>query len=486
MAHPARTSPLTGRTRRARLRAGAAAALAGLLGGLVVLPAATAAAVDGSETRASEIAHGWTVPGEVWQGDFADPSVVRVGDTYYAYATNTAGRYVPALVSTDLVTWRARPTYSQAGPPGTPGYSVAADPAVPAEFRAQPWSDWDKYHNNDVLVQPASWGLKTSDGPWVRTEYWAPSAFQIGSTWYLYSAVRVGPTRFCLTVATGPGPLGPFRDDSTGPLQCQPVASDPDGSIDPAAYHDPVTGKDHLLWKALGKVGSHPSAIMSVELGGDGRPRPGAPWTTLLTTHEGGWEGTTIENPSMVSYGGTTYLFYSANHWGTTDGAGRSRYATGYAICPRGPSGPCTRPDERPLLSSSGTAQGPGGSAAFLDAQGRLRIASATYFLGEDRVGEAIRHPRRLSIGTLTRAADGRLSVVPGTAPVGAWTPEAAPPRAPSAAPAPRPPATRAPAKPAKKPAAKKPAAKKPAAKKPAAKKPAAKKPAAKGPAANR
>lgn len=428
------------RSRRPRLRAVATAALAGLVAALVAVPATTAAAVDGTETSAPAIKNNWTVPGEVWQGDFADPSLVRVGDTYYAYATNTAGRYVPALTSTDLVTWRARATYSQSGPPGRPGYSVAADTAVPAEFRAQSWSDWDKYNNNDVLVKPASWGLKTSDGPWVRSEYWAPTAFQIGDTWFLYSAVRVGATRFCLTVATGPGPLGPFRDDSTGPVQCQPVASDPDGSIDPAAYHDPATGKDYLLWKALGKVGSHPSALMSVELGADGKPRPGTPWTTLLTTHEGGWEGTTIENPSMVSYGDTTYLFYSANFWGTTDAAGRSAYATGYAICPQGPTGPCARPDEKPLLSSSGTAQGPGGSAAFLDAAGNLRIASASYFLGEDRRGEAIRQPRRLSIGTLVRAADGRLSVVPGTAPVGPWNP------ATTKAPAATPPAAKAPA----------------------------------------
>jgi len=397
-------------------------ALTGLLGGLVLLPAGAAAAVDGTETRAPEVKNNWTVPGEVWQGDFADPTVTRVGDVYYAFATNTAGRYVPALTSTDLVTWRARPTYSQAGPPGRPGYSVASDPAVPEEFRTAPWSEWDRYNNNDVLVRPASWGLKTSDGPWVRTEYWAPEVFQIGSTWYLYSAVRVGATRFCLTVASGPSPLGPFRDTTTGPIQCQPVETDPDGSIDPSAYRDPATGRSYLLWKALGKVRSHPSSILSVELGGDGKPLPGAPWTKLLATHEGGWEGTTIENPSMVTYGGTTYLFYSANHWGA-DAAGRSAYATGYAICPQGPTGPCTRPYERPLMSSSGTAQGPGGSAAFLDASGNLRIAYATYFLGEDRVGHAIRQPRRLGIGTLTRAADGRLSVVPGTAPVGAWTP---------------------------------------------------------------
>jgi len=51
--------------------------------------------------------------GQVYRGDFADPSVMRVGSTYYSYATNTGGKLLPAMTSPDLRTWRAR--YSNTG-----------------------------------------------------------------------------------------------------------------------------------------------------------------------------------------------------------------------------------------------------------------------------------------------------------------------------------------------------------------------------------
>ena len=108
---------------------------------------------------------------------------------------------------------------------------------------------------------------------------------QIGSTWYAYSAVKVSNGgdprdphaygRFCLTVASAPSPLGPFRDiTGSAPLQCQPVATDPSGSIDPYPYHDPATGGNYLLWKAAGKVGGAESALMAQPLGSNGMLLP--------------------------------------------------------------------------------------------------------------------------------------------------------------------------------------------------------------------
>lgn len=352
----------------------------------------------------------------VWRGDFGDPTVVRVGSVYYAYSSPTGGRYLPVLTSTDLTTWRIRSPYSTNGPPGRPGYSITGDTAVPAEIRGSADSDWGKYDNEDALVRPASWGLNHVQGPWLRRDLWAPGVFAIGTTWYAYSAVRVGWAsddphhygRFCLAVASAPSPTGPFRDISGGaPVQCQPVTSDPAGSIDPSPYHDPASGKNYLLWKAAGKIGVHESALMAVELGADGKPRPGAPWVSLLQTNrQAPWEGGTIENPSMVSYGGTTYLFYSANFSGVTDASGHSNYATGYAICPRGPLAGCTRPSPaHPLLASSGVDQGPGGASAFTDTAGGLRLAYATFWLGETRAD----HPRRLHVARLVRNPDKTL-----------------------------------------------------------------------------
>lgn len=362
---------------------------------------------------------GWFEGGKTWTGDFGDPHVIRVGNTYYAYASPVGGRVLPVLTSTDLKTWTIHQRWSNAGPPGKPGYDLATDPAIPIEIRNSADSVYGRYDNNDALARTASWGLVRPQGPWINRDYWAPGVFNIGNTWYAYSAVRTstksddpnGFGRFCLTVASASSPLGPFRDVSGGqPIQCQPVAADPAGSIDPYPYRDPSTGKNYLLWKAAGKVGDHESALMSVELGNDGKPRPGAPWVKLLQTNRGAaWEGGTVENPAMINYKGTTYLFYSANYSGVLDARGRSNYATGYAICPRGPLAACNRPAPgSPLLASNGNDQGPGGATAFTDTSNRLKLAYATFWLGENRNGY---HPRRLHTLTLVQNADKTLKI---------------------------------------------------------------------------
>src|SRR5262249_28906769 len=152
------------------------------------------------------------------------------------------------------------------------------------------------------------------------------SIIRIGSTWFAYSAVRVSNDsddpnhygRFCLTMATAASPMGPFRDASGGgPIQCQPTSTDPAGSIDPFVYHDPRNGLNYLLWKAAGQVGVRPSRLLAQQIGSDGRPQPGTPVVTLLSTNSSeAWEGNTIEDPAMIDFSGATYLFYSANFSG--------------------------------------------------------------------------------------------------------------------------------------------------------------------------
>ena len=356
--------------------------------------------------------HGWFQGGLTWHGDFADPDVVRVGSTYYAYATTLGDRYLPVLTSTDLTNWYIHPNYAS-GNPGTSGWSAT----IPAEIMASPASDWYKHDENDALVKPASWALSTPDGsPWMTRTYWAPSVLQIGSTWYAYSAVKTSTVgqdsfgRFCLTVAAGTSPLGPFRDNTTGPIQCQPTATDPGGSIDPFAYNDPTSGKNYLLWKAQGKIGLNESRLLATELGANGLPIPGAPVVTLLSTNrQAAWEGSTVEAPAMIQFAGRTYLFYSANSFQPLDTAGHSTYATGYAICPQGPLAACTRPTpQTPLLASNGSIQGPGGASPFLDTAGHLQLAYAAMWLGENRNGV---HPRRMYVTQLTAAPNGTLLV---------------------------------------------------------------------------
>ncbi|MFB9376674.1 family 43 glycosylhydrolase [Kineococcus gynurae] len=389
-----------------RLAAGVAAAVGATVVAATFAPAPPAAAQEA-----------WFQPGSTWTGDFGDPTVVRVGGTYYAYASPVGGRVLPVLSSTDLKNWTVRGRYSTGG--GVPGRGNWTA-GIPAEILNSPQSDWAKFDNNDALVRHVSWGQRNDQGGWINRDYWAPGVFNIGSTWFAYSPVRVAPSRFCLTVASAPSPQGPFRDISgNGPIQCEDPNVDPGGSIDPMPYRDPATGKNYLLWKASGKINSHPSAIKSVELGNNGFPLPGARVTTLLTTERNSaWEGNTIENPSMVNFRGTTYLFYSGNLSDPLDGAGRSNYASGYAWCPNGPTAPCQRLQSTPLLSSSGSAQGPGGSSGFVDAGGNLKMAYATFRLGEN-VGGWVPHPRRMSIASLVQSADLRLRV-DGAAPAAA------------------------------------------------------------------
>jgi beta-xylosidase len=349
---------------------------------------------------------GWFQAGRQWQGDFGDPDIRRVGSTYYAYSAGAGGRYLSVLTSTDLIHWTIHPNWNP----------------LPPEIVNDRESAGDKANNNDALVRPAAWGMNTPVNVWLNKTYWASSVMQIGSTWYAYSAVKVsnggdpldphGYGRFCLTVASAPSPLGPFRDITGSTwLQCQPVSTDPSGSIDPYPYHDPATGGNFLLWKAAGKVGGAESSILALPLGSNGLLLHGkAPVKLLQTNRAAPWEGSTIENPSMVNYNGVTYLFYSANDSLWQDTYGRSNYATGYAICPHGPLAACVRPNggKTPLLATSGASQGPGGASPVVTPANKLYVAYASYWLGENRGGY---HPRRLHVANLVQNADHTLRV---------------------------------------------------------------------------
>ena len=358
---------------------------------------------------------GWFESGRTWRGDFGDPHVVLYNGVYYAYSSPVGGRYLPMLRSNDLVTWTIHRRWSTSSAPWAGGPSPSSDPSIPIEIRQSAMSDGDKWNMNDALVRPASWGLTHDQGPWVKKDLWAPGVAQIGGTWFAYSAVKVsnqsddphGYGRFCITVASASSHAGPFRDSSTSPVVCD---VDPAGSIDPSPYLDPTTNTWYLTWKAAGKVGSYPSALKAQRIGTDGRLAPGSSPVTLLQTRPDSWEGNTIENPSLVYWGGETYLFYAGNDSAANE-YGVSNYGTGWARCPQGPRGACVRMTDQPLLSSGDPQQGPGGGSAFVDKNGQLRFAYSYYWLGENRANTFIAHPRRLAVVRVLRNLMGQLYV---------------------------------------------------------------------------
>ncbi|MEP7090128.1 MAG: glycoside hydrolase family 43 protein [Nocardioidaceae bacterium] len=322
---------------RARRAAVALLALAAGVGTTTTVAAPSASAAVGSDDFRA---------GQVYRGDFPDPSVMRLGDTYYAYSTNTGGKLLPAMSSSDLTTWRARP------------------------------SSTGKWWKNDALAEAPRWATRHhAHGKW-RVSTWAPSVAAVGGSYVAAYVAPVSetPRKMCITLAYASAPLGPFVDPSRGPLVCPPDQ----GAIDPELLVDKRTGRVTLLWKTEGIAHHAPTRIWSQRLNGTATAfARGSEPVTLLTT-EGGWEGNLIENPSMVRLHSWYYLFYSANDYRT------SGYAVGYAIC-RTPLGPCKRPSSAPLLATGGSVSGPGGADAFYDRTGTMRLAYAAWDRG--RVG---------------------------------------------------------------------------------------------------
>jgi hypothetical protein len=253
--------------------------------------------------------------GAVFPFDFADPFVLRVGSTFYAYSTNAGGGTIQIIRSQDLRTWEWL------------GNALAALPA---------WAAPDTT--------------------------WAPSVVARPGGYVAYYTTRDAASgRQCISRAIASRPDGPFVDTSTGPLVCQ---LDLGGSIDPSPFVD-VDGTLWLVWKSDGV-----DRIWSMPMRADGLAP--AWWPTALLAPDQAWEHGVIEGPSMTFAAGRYWLFYSGGSW---NGAG---YAQSYATC-AGPAGPCTKPQAGPLLASHGTIAGPGGGEVFTDTMGGAWLAYHAY-----------------------------------------------------------------------------------------------------------
>ena len=314
---------------------------------------------------------------ELYTGSFPDPTVVRVDGTYYAASTTIARVNLPVLVSTDLVNWQPREP--------RPDWAT--------------YSPWPLY--NETMVNAPTWAATSDVRDGVRlVSQWAPSLAQVGDHFVAaFSAAtqRTATRQSCIGVAVSASPVGPYEPVSSRPLVC--FGKSPRGAIDPDVFVDPQ-GTPWLTWKNEGIPNKRPPQLMVRQLDATGTAFAPGSRARVLVERDRRWEGTVVENPSMVFAAGRYYLLYSGNHWHT------SRYAVGYAVC-AGPTGPC-RKAPRPLLRTNAGVAGPGGADAFLDAAGQLRVAYAGY--DPARVGPGL--PRTMRIGTLAVApGSGALSV---------------------------------------------------------------------------
>ncbi len=329
-----------------QLRLCLAAAAAGTL--LVLTMSATSHAAEARPPVA--IVH--TAPRGPIGRDFADPFVLRDGGVYYAYATGAGGRNVQAARSRDLVSWVTLPD---------------ALPRLPA------WASKEK-------------GLT-----------WAPTVLRRKDGYVLYYTTRDASSGFqCISRATSTRPQGPYADDSKEPFVCQVRADTPFcGSIDPSPVVD-GDGRAYLLWKSdenSASCGKDPR-IWAQPLSDDGLTLTGSP--VALLAMDRSWESPIVEGPSMVSYGGLYFLFYSANRYES------AKYAIGYATCV-GPLGPCKKvTTAAPLVGSHGAALGPGGQEFFTDARGLTWMAYHAWRAPRTRYAEGGARVLRLARVTFT------------------------------------------------------------------------------------
>jgi xylan 1,4-beta-xylosidase len=254
----------------------------------------------------------------VLRGDFADPSIIRVGNEYWASATSSEwGPPFPLLQSTDLVNWK------QVG-------TVFAD--VP---------------------------------DWAFGKFWAPEIQEDNGQFYIFYTAHKKNGPLCVGSASANSPSGPFTDN--GPLVCQDV-----GSIDGFSIRD-ENGKRHLIWKEDGNSVGAPTKIWAQELSDDGKQLLGqAP--VALFQNDPSWEANLVEGPFILRRDDAYYAFYSGAGCCGKD----CSYALGVARS-KNLLGPWEKSPKNPILIGNGTWKCPGHGSIVTTEDGRYYMLYHAY-----------------------------------------------------------------------------------------------------------
>ncbi|WP_433832930.1 family 43 glycosylhydrolase [Actinoplanes sp. CA-015351] len=301
---------------------------------MIALPVRLATAVTAALALAAGLLTASATPsaavasGPVIDQNFADPDIMKVGRTYYAYATNSDGRNITWATSTNLTDWAVQ------GTDALPALGAWADP------------DWS--------FPPGGSG---------DHGVWAPEVFAAGPRSFVmwYTAHDRASGKQCIGAATATAPGGPFVPRDTA-LVCTPETG---GAIDASSFFE--NGRRYILWKNDGNCCSQDTWLHLQQVSADGLRRVGA--ETELIKQNKPFEGILVEAPTLWKHGSTYVLFYSANFFG--DGSYVSSYATSTQL-----RGPYTKA-AAPLMTTdafAGTVRGPGGQDVVTGPDGKDRI----------------------------------------------------------------------------------------------------------------
>jgi xylan 1,4-beta-xylosidase len=270
-------------------------------------------------------------------GDYPDPSVIRVGQDYWA--TATSGEWAPEfpiLHSRDLVNWEV----------------------VGAVFRKRP--------------------------AWTIANFWAPEISHYRGRYFVYYTARKKGGPLCVAVASSENPAGPYTDH--GPLVCQEI-----GSIDAMAVTDEGGGR-YLIWKEDGNSREQPTPLWAQKLSEDGTKLVGSK-KELIRNDPKSWEGGVVEGAFVLRRGDWFYLFYSGN----ACCGRRCNYAMGVARS-RKLLGPWEKNPANPILAENKLWQCPGHGSIVTDEQGRdlllyhaYRQSEEAFYIGREALLDEIK-----------------------------------------------------------------------------------------------
>jgi len=189
-------------------------------------------------------------------GDFPDPTIIRVGKTYYT--AGTSGNSVPCYPlyeSTDLINWEK----------------------IGHIFNERP--------------------------SWASGDFWAPELYYKDGTYFAYyTAKRKSNHISCIGVATTKDIHKGFTDQGI-------IIEWGEEAIDAFVFQDDDK-KMYIVWKAYGLTKGRKVELLCSELSNDGLHLAGEHFT--FSDYAKGWKGGgDDEGPCLTKQDGTYYLFYS-------------------------------------------------------------------------------------------------------------------------------------------------------------------------------